>query len=372
MVRQGPKLKYKISAQNNALIEAITNDFKIGRNVSVSRGGRSEGTLKKNRNRLRAMFYFAENKYGIRDITKINEEQILTIFEQMEKGVIKTLNKKVFTSVPSYQATFKAFWRWHIKKSRKEKGKVIANITDDFIIQKKRPEFTHFTKEQVIEMAKISRREYEVFMWFYFDSGIRPQEESKLLVEDISVDANGVVMLNIRNHIAKKGSFGRKIKLLLSGDLILDWIKDKKPQDPLFSIEHRVANQYVGRLAKQVLGKKITLYDFRHNSCCYWINIYKKDQALKYRFGWKNGDMIEYYSRYIGLNDDISENDLIGEEVRTKLEKELKQIKVKMSVKEDQERAEMQELRESITKEVLKALLNKDMLRELLAEAQSK
>ena len=135
------RTKYPLSKNNNDLISEFIDDLRIGRNVSVTKGGRSETTLKKNFNRMRAVCSFSEKQFQIKDISKITEEQILTIFERMNKGLIKTIKGTIFNSTESYQATFKAFWRW-LMKARRKQGIIIHDITLDFISQKKRPEFT--------------------------------------------------------------------------------------------------------------------------------------------------------------------------------------------------------------------------------------
>jgi len=237
---------------------------------------------------------------------------------------------------------------------------VVEDITPDLIVQKTVPEFIHFTKDDLTEMTKLSKQQYRVLMWFLFDSGVRPQEMKQLLVEDISKDAEGITWLNVKNSIAKKGSFGRKVKLLLCNDLILDWIKGKERKQLLFEINDRVVNQYLGRLSIKILGNKVTMYDFRHNACCYWLNIYKKDQALKYRFGWKKSDMIEYYSRYIGLQDDVTEDDLLTDEARSKLEKDMAQLKNRMAIRDEEHKAEIQEMNnkfDNAINEITKSLI---------------
>jgi hypothetical protein len=92
-------------------------------------------------------------------------------------------------------------------------------------------------------------------------------------------------------------------------------------------------NKYLKRLGKRVLGaekarqaqkySKLTLYDFRHNSCCYWLPRYKSELALKYRFGWKNSDKIHYYSELLGMKDTISEDDLLIDVTKVEIEKRL-------------------------------------------------
>ena len=72
---------------------------------------------------------------------------------------------------------------------------------------------------------------------------------------------------------------------------------------------------------------ELTLYDFRHCSACYWLPRYKSESALKYRFGWKKESMIEYYTRFLGMQDYLSEEDMLSPEDKTKLEKELAEQK---------------------------------------------
>ncbi len=87
------------------------------------------------------------------------------------------------------------------------------------------------------------------------------------------------------------------------------------------------------RLAKKVLGEgvseagqkysELTMYDFRHNSCCYWLPRHKSESALKYRFGWKKSDKIHYYSELLGMQDTISEEDMLLDVTKTEIEQRL-------------------------------------------------
>jgi len=92
-------------------------------------------------------------------------------------------------------------------------------------------------------------------------------------------------------------------------------------------------NQYLKRLSKKILGdgvspagqkySQLTLYDFRHCSCCYWLPRYKSESALKFRFGWKKSDKIHYYSEMLGMRDTINEEDLLVDLTKTEIEKRL-------------------------------------------------
>ena len=87
------------------------------------------------------------------------------------------------------------------------------------------------------------------------------------------------------------------------------------------------------RLAKRILGdgeslarenySQLTMYDFRHCSCCYWLPRYKSESALKYRFGWKKSEKIHYYSELLGMKDTIVEEDLLTDVTKVEIERRL-------------------------------------------------
>ena len=122
---------------------------------------------------------------------------------------------------------------------------------------------------------------------------------------------------------------------MLCSNLIKEYVANKalKSEDYLFSKIPKVMNRYLRRLAKKTLGdmtspagqkySELTLYDFRHCSCCYWLPRYKSESALKFRFGWKKSDKIHYYSEMLGMRDTISEEDLLMDLTKTEIEKRL-------------------------------------------------
>jgi len=178
---------------------------------------------------------------------------------------------------------------------------------------------------------------------FLLDTGIRaPTELVNVKVSDLY---NDCTELMIREEVSK--TFGRKIKLLLCTQYVKDYIKenDLKPEDYLFKIKPQTVNKYLQRLAKKIFGDEIslagekyshvTMYDFRHCSCCFWLPRYKSESALKFRFGWKKSDKIHYYSELLGMRDTITQDDLVLSEERTELEKNLEQTKRDKEIIED-------------------------------------
>ena len=67
--------------------------------------------------------------------------------------------------------------------------------------------------------------------------------------------------LNIREETVKKGSFGRKINLMLCPDLLRQYVVDQKLRgdDQLFKISPHVVNRYLKRLAARMLGESVSL-----------------------------------------------------------------------------------------------------------------
>jgi hypothetical protein len=101
----------------------------------------------------------------------------------------------------------------------------------------------------------------------------------------------------------------------------------------LFTKSPSAMNKYLRNLSKRILGKlkspagqkydELSLYDFRHCSCCYWLPRYKSESALKFRFGWKKSDKIHYYSEMLGMRDTINEEDMLVDLTKTEIEKRL-------------------------------------------------
>lgn len=122
---------------------------------------------------------------------------------------------------------------------------------------------------------------------------------------------------------------------MVSSQLIKEYIKNKKLKqgDYLFPINPPIVNKYLQRLATRILGDgvsdagkkypQLTMYDFRHCSCCYWLPRYKSEAALKYRFGWKRSEKIHYYSEFLGMKDTITEEDMLIDITKTEIEKRL-------------------------------------------------
>ena len=321
-----------ISKYNSDLIKRYLDDMEKGINISSKsvKGARSYIRL----NNLRGKMVFFSRKfnelYNLDKITDISEEQLIGFFADMRSGVIQRLNGGRYQSVETYAKSFKAFWHWHQKINRK-KGIEIPDITVDVDTSQEKPRWVYLTESEVKRLCDEAKYEYKVLIMFLFDSGIRsPTELMNIKVSDLF---NDYKELNIRDEVSK--TFGRRIKLMICSEMIKEYIKNKglESEDYIFKTQPRLVNQYLKRLAERVLGDKsspagqkysdLTMYDFRHISCCYWLPRYKSESALKYRFGWKKSDKIHYYSELLGMKDTIAEEDMLIDVTKTEIEKRL-------------------------------------------------
>jgi integrase len=359
-----------ISKENSDIALRYLEDMESGINIALGsvKGSRSYSRLLSLKNRM----IFFSNKfkelYSLDNISQIKEEQLMGFFSNLKKGIIKRADGGTFKSVETYAKVFKAFWHWWMKTNKK-KGIEIPDITLDLDTKEEKPGWVYLTEEQVKKLCDNAKFKYKVLMMFLFDTGIRAPTE--LLNVKISDFFNDFKELNIREETSK--TFGRRIKLMLCTDLIKEYIKVKglKPEDYLFKQGPCSINQYLKRLAKKVLGdgvseagqkySELTMYDFRHVSCCYWLPRYKSESALKYRFGWKKSDKIHYYSELLGMKDTISEEDLLIDTTKTEIEQRLLQSEKKNEILQERIASmekEMQKITEITNKLHMEVITN--------------
>lgn len=319
----------EISKFNSDLILKYLDNMEHGINISsVSKKGcRSYIRLNTLRDK---MVFFAKKfkeKYNLDRIIDIQEEELIKLLSEMSNGTIKRKDNKEYQALATFVKVFKAFWHWHIKINHKN-GEEILDITTDLDTRQEKPKWVYLNEEQVKKLCDNAKYEYRVLIMFLLDTGIRsPTELINVRVSDID---NDYKELNIREEISK--TFGRKIKLMLCSDLLKDYIKVKglNGEDQIFQINPSVVNKYLRHLGERIFGdikslagqkySELTMYDFRHISCCYWLPRYKSESALKFRFGWKKSDKIHYYSEMLGMKDTIKEEDLLVDVTKTDLQ----------------------------------------------------
>lgn len=346
---QASKVDYTegdLTKKNSGILLKYIFDMEIGANVSLKnkKGGRSYARLNTIKQKLIQMMQRLQDRKVV-DITKVNENQIQEFFNDIRSGKIKRKDGGEYASIDTYVKIFKAFWHWYIKINRK-KGINIEDLTVEIDgSAKSKPKWVYLDEEQMKLLLEKCEPRYRAFLSFLYDSGARVTETFSLLVQDIH-EEKGVVHVDIKDENSK--TFGRKIKLLLCGKDLLEYIKrsELKQEDRLFGFSPEYTNRYLGELAKQLFGEKISkagakysdlsMYDFRHNSCCYWIQRYKNNTGLMFRFGWKTEKYILYYSEFLGMRDLISQEDLYVDVTKTELEKQLEQQNKRVVYLEEQ------------------------------------
>ncbi len=325
-----------VSKENSELILQYLGDMEKGINIANGsvKGSRSYSRLNALKSRLIFFSKKFKESYNLDNITQITEDQLMGFFSDMRNGTIRRLDGETFVSPADYVKDMKAFWHWY-QKTNKKKGISILDITSDLDTSKDKPKWVYLTEEQVKQLADNAKFEYRVLIMFLFDTGIRaPTEVMNLKVSDFF---NEFKELNIREEISK--TFGRRIKLMISSELIKEYVKffNLSSNDYLFTKNPNKVNEYLQRLAIRILGdgesqagqkySELTVYDFRHNACCYWLPRYKSESALKYRFGWKKSEKIHYYSELLGMKDTISEEDMFTDITKTEIQRDLENSK---------------------------------------------
>ncbi len=340
-----------ISKRNSELTMRYVLDMEVGRHVSSRSTKGPRSFIRLNTLRQKMLFFSRRFKivFGLDDITQITEDQIIEFFAKVRTGEIARDDGKVYASIDTYGKAFKSFWHWWVKVNRKE-GITIPDITIDLDVRRDKPSWVYLTEDQVRRFCDNSKFKYKVMITFLFDTGIRaPTELINIKISDFHNDFKEV---HIRDEISK--TFGRRIKLMISSELIKRYVQDEnlEAHDYLFTFKPSNVNRVIKNTAKRLFGDGVspagekycnmTMYDFRHCSCCYWLPRYKSESALKYRFGWKKSDKIHYYSELLGMRDTITEEDMLIDTGKTQLEKELDQNKRQNEIL--QERLEIMEL----------------------------
>ena len=320
-----------MSQRNYDLVLEYLLDMEQGYNTAT-KGSRSYIRL----NSIRQRIVWIIETLGIDDITKATDRQILEFFNSMKSGARLNSKGKPFKTTIDYAKVFAAFWHWYQKRERQRE---VPDITRYLMTNEAtESQFVYFTMEQLRKVIQNTMYHHRVYMMVLFDSGIRaPTEFMSLKVGDFEYLSNqGIYELNIRQEYAK--TFGRKIKLILSSDCLKDFLKGRTHDEHFFTLCWESYVRYMKRLFIRTFGNVMTNggksfseirpYDFRHSAACYWVKRYKSESAFKYRFGWKENRMIHYYTKFLGMQDTISEEDLITNgDAKSRLEKELEKQK---------------------------------------------
>lgn len=326
-----------ISKKNSELIIAYVKDMELGKNVAKGskRGARSFTRLNSLRIRLVFMTKLLEER-KINDLEKLDIHKISEFFNDMRTGKIKKIDGGVYKSVADYAKIFISFWHW-LMRVRKKEGINLEEITDDLDTSRDENSFVYITKEDLDKLMPYFNPDEQVRILFMYDTIIRsPTELMNIKVSDFTSDFKE---LRIRDETSK--TFGRQIKIMLCSDELNKYAERNKfkQDDFMFVFSAPVFNEKLKKVAKQLFGDKVskggrrysdlTMYDFRHSGACYWrTGAYRsKIDALMYRGGWNNLEMLNYYTKKIGMKDTIEKDDMLIEADKHRLEKEIDLLK---------------------------------------------
>lgn len=348
----------QISKEASKLVVQFLFDMWYGKNLAkgIRKRALSANSIFNYRTRLPRIIEMLES-FAKTELLNVTDDHVHEMFRQMREGIIKTKNDKPFKDTRTYAKFFASFWRWHMRIQKKSKTECPDIVCDLDLSRDEKPKWNFFNYEDVKQMSEIAPTPYyRALVLFLFDSGIRPPKElMNVRVKDLTpVPDSDILFLQIRHETSK--TFGRKIKLMLSSEMIKRYLafSKKKPDDFLFDKSYSAMTLAIKKLGYHVLGNGemnrtkyghskvaggISLYDFRHCSVCHYLPIYKSENQMKYRYGWKKAEMIHYYSEYIGMADTISEEDVFAGATSN-----LEQEKQKVQSLQEQLMAQQQEM----------------------------
>ncbi len=356
-----------ISKHNSKLVLDFINDYELGVNVGMFKGRRTPATLTKLRHQL--IFFCKQLK---KDLDKIDKKDLHKLFLDMEEGVIKKKSGHDYIGVGEFVKGAKSFYGWLIRTE-----KVIKNPTSDLSISSsngngRKPNWVYLGNEKMKRLIDHARGDYRALILFLYDSGVRPQEAWRIRISDFNEEFSVLDIPEVRENKERVSkTFARKIKLIKCSKLLKEYVRkyELKGDDLLIHIIQPTFNQYLRRTAKLLFGIEPTeargtpdrfkSYDIRHNSVCYYLDKYKRNKDLMYRFGWKKEDKIFYYSEFLGINDTIEE-DMITEEDKSKMQREIDKLKLKNNIIKDKF-----EEHTKLIKKILKTLMTPQTKREL-------
>ena len=319
-----------ISKYNSDLVLSFLFDMEIGKNIAPTsrKGERSCSRLLALKSRL---IFFAQ-RFADQNLDTITKDQIHNLFFDMRKGKILKDNGQEYIGTSSFVRDFKSFWRW-----LQRTGKVQQDITIDLRRSDgRKPAWVYLTEDEFKTLANKANSEYRTLIWFMYDTGMRVTEAYSIRIKDFS---NDFTRLNIRDEYSK--TFGRTINLKLCSGLIKELVKDNSlgNDDFIFIKKTAAFNKYIRSLAARLFGNsqspsrksydKMRLYDIRHNASCYWLKRYPNRTGLMYRMGWSEEKEIKYYSEFLGLADQINDDDMVTSEDKTIFEKRIELLEKK-------------------------------------------
>lgn len=332
-----------ISKTSSEWIMKYLFDLEEGKNLGrgSTKGGRSYIRLNSYRHKLTQWSKLIEER-GKLSLIDVDIDTLHSIMMSFKDTYAQA-------TISSFGREFKAFWNWYMRINRLD-GKEVKDICQDLQTAPPKTRFVYVTKDQLDKMLPYFDKEEQLLTLFIFDTLSRPPKEVLNLRRKDIYEKNGDVWVNIPDEIAKNGS-GRTFNLLYSGEEMIKHIKKLNDDDFLFFGVKKYKISFLPKMkkiAEQLFGDKISHpkaqkkyselspYDLRHSGAIHLRILAQKNNsisldAIRQRGGWKDFDMLNYYTEFIGLTGEINKESLLIEEDKTKLEKKVetqdKQIK---------------------------------------------
>lgn len=317
--KNNPKKIEGISLENSKILLEFLKDMEQGMNTtSRVKGPRQPITLINLQCHI-AFFIKHFNK----PIKKITKQDLHDLDTKVRNGKVLKSNGKRFKSFGNYIKDFKSFAGWLVRT-----GKIENNIAEDLSKKTDKPSWVYLGEKKIKQFFNTLAFDYKVLSFLMFDSGMRVTEAYSVKVEDFEDDFK---KLTISDEASK--TFGRTINLKICSEMVKEFVKLHKlgPADYIFIKKTPAFNKYLRENCKKQFGEGVsnpkskgkysefTLYDIRHNASCYWLKRYNSNKGLMYRMGWKKEDMIYYYSEFLGMNDELTDEDMIISEDKDKI-----------------------------------------------------
>lgn len=315
-----------ITKHNSDLILAFLSDMEIGKNISPASKKGERSCIRLNNLKDKVVFFARAFNKKLDGLTK---DEVHQFFYDMRNGTVLRRDGKRYIAAGEYVKDFKTFWRWLMRT-----GRVGEDITVDLRRSDgRKPPWVYLTEEEFKTLANRANFDYRILMWLMYDSGMRVTEAFSIKIKDFSKDCT---RLHIRDEYSK--TFGRTIKLKLCPSLIRELVRfhNLKSEDFIFIKQPAAFNKYLKALAGKIFGddetlahkpyNRMTLYDIRHNASCYWLKRYPTRTGLMYRMGWSREKMVMYYSEFLGLADQIDDEDMVITEEKTKYERRIEKL----------------------------------------------
>jgi len=325
-----------IRKEDWVLLIGFLKDMELGINTPKgNKGKRETGTLLNlsSHNKL-----FLENFK--KPLKKLTKQDLHNLERDISQGKILKRNGKKYTAFGNYIKDFKVFWGWLLRTK-----KVKDDVVEDISSKTDKPSWVYLGEKDIKKFFNRLTLDYRTICWFMYDTGMRVTEANSIQILNFSEDFKQVT---IPDEASK--TFGRTISLKICSELIRDYVKSNnlQPEDYLFQKKPFTINKYLRYHCGKIFGKEkvsnqkskgrygeFTMYDIRHNAVCYWFNRYPTHKGLMYRFGWRKPDKIEYYSDFLGVADEIKDEDMLLGEDKTELYKvslELEKVKKELKI----------------------------------------